>query len=144
MYQQLTPPDCPVETCIQAAYRQYKSSQILGERAAQRVDLVTKALLFRVASLAKDGNKFLIIDHLDHCSPLLYEVVRRELKVLQNMGLKILLTSRFPQYEEPVSRWCDSPDHNDDESLTIYWQCSNCEDDICETCKKEQTYCSKW
>lgn len=142
IYKQLTPVDSPIADATKRSYREYNKSQHTGRRASERIDLIARALRCRIEDLSKDGRAFLLVDQIEQCSPSLQELVQRELKTLQNRGLKIMITSRLPRYEAVVDRWCDY--HPRDLPIQIFWRCCICERDICATCRGNQRYCLSW
>jgi hypothetical protein len=142
IYKQLTPPGSVVNVATQDMYSQYSNIQYTGQRACLRMTSIAQALMRRVNELAEEGHVFLVIDHLDLCSPSLKELLRRDLAVLQDRGLRILVTSRLPRHEPAIEKFCDY--HDDDCPIQIYWHCPNCEGDICEACKGEQSFGERW
>ncbi|OAL56115.1 hypothetical protein IQ07DRAFT_498472 [Pyrenochaeta sp. DS3sAY3a] len=142
IYKQVTPPGCSFDATTNMAYSEYRKCQRMGRRAAQRIETVAKALRLRIKGLAKTGDVVLVIDHLDQCSPALRELVQGQLDILQDNGLKMLVTSRLPKYEPAVVRWCDY--HPRKTPIQIFWRCSSCQrEDICVDCKKDGILCKQ-
>ncbi|KAJ6278922.1 hypothetical protein J3E71DRAFT_402057 [Bipolaris maydis] len=142
IYNQVSPPSCDVDPATDLAYGAYKELLRTGQRASKRIDSIAQALRLRTAELAKKGDVVLIIDHLEQCSPALRELVQQQFNILQDEGLKILVTSRLPRHEPAVSVWCDY--HPEDLPLKVFWRCSKCQQtDICITCKREDTPCQQ-
>lgn len=144
IYEQLSPSSSPESLAVRAKYNAYNDARHKGRRASLRVYLIAQTLRLRVSEISEAGRAFLVIDHLDFCSPSLKELIERELSMLQEGGLKILLTSRLPRHEEAEDTWCDSSDHVQNLPLKLYWHCPSCGEDICEVCKGDQTFCSEW
>jgi hypothetical protein len=143
IYNQVSPPSCDVDPATNLAYGVYKELLRTGQRASKRIDSIAQALRLRIADLARKGDAVLVIDHIDQCSPALRELVQQQFNILQDEGLKILVTSRLPRHEPAMIIWCDY--HPRDSPLKVFWRCSKCKQkDICITCKKEDTSCQQW
>lgn len=139
----MSPPSCDVDPATNLAYGVYKELLRTGKRASKRIDSIAQALRLRTAELVRKGGAVLIIDHLDQCSPALRELVQQQFNILQDKGLKILITSRLPRQEPAITIRCDY--HPRGAPLTVFWNCSKCqEQDICITCKKEDPPCQQW
>lgn len=143
IYNQMSPPNCDVDPATNLAYGEYKELLHTGQRASKRIDSIAQALRLRTAELARKGDAVLIIDHLDQCSPALRELVQQQLNILQDEGLKILVTSRLPRHESAMTVWCDY--HPRDSPIKVFWRCSKCQQkDICINCKIKDPPCQQW
>jgi len=143
IYSHVSPPSCIIDPATTLAYGAYKETLRTGKRASKRISSISQALRLRTAELAKKGDVVLIIDHLDQCSTALRELIQQHLDVVQDEGLKILVTSRLPRHELVMNIWCDY--HPRDSPLTVFWRCSKCQErDICINCKREDTSCQQW
>lgn len=126
-------------------YRDYQSARYKGRKASLRIGLVSQALQWRIAEINAGGQAFLILDNVDQCNAALRELLDRELSTLQNIGLKVVTTSRLPRYEAfetAVNRRCDF--HAGYFETDLYWHCDKCERDICESCKGGEEDCCIW
>lgn len=143
IYNQLSPPGCDIDLATSSAYEPYSELSRTGQRASKRIDSIARALRLRTTELVREGDVVLIIDHLDRCSPALQELVQQHLSILQNEGMKILITSRLPTYEPAIDIFCDY--HTQDTPLVVFWRCSKCQKrDICVNCKESDTRCTNW
>lgn len=106
-----------VQLETRATYAQYNDSRCAAEESTQRMDLISHTVRLGVAELTVTAPAFLLIDHIDQCSISLQQTIRHKLQTLQNGGLKILITSRLPNYEIPIHRLCDSINHVGDEFI---------------------------
>ena len=130
---------------VLARYNDYQNARQKGRTASIRINLISKALQWRVAEINAQGQAFLILDNVDQCNAALRELLERELSALQLVGLKIMTTSRLPRYEafETMgSRVCDY--HAGYFETDLYWHCDGCDHDICESCKGDDEYCRTW
>lgn len=142
IYNQVSPPSCDVDPATNVAYGAYKELLRTGQRVSKRINSIAQALRLRTAELVRKGDVVLIIDHLDQCSPALRELVQQQFNILQDEGLKILVTSRLPRHEPAIIIWCDY--HPQDSPLQVFWRCSKCQQkDICINCKREDTPCQQ-
>ncbi|USP77062.1 uncharacterized protein yc1106_04336 [Curvularia clavata] len=142
IYNQVSPARCDIDPATRLTYGAYKELLRTGQRASRRIDSIAQALRLRIAELVRKGDAVLIIDHLDQCSPVLRELVQQQLDILQDEGLKILVTSRLPRHEPAMTIWCDY--HPQDSPLKVFWRCSKCQQkDICINCKREDTPCQQ-
>jgi hypothetical protein len=148
IYKQFLPTQGLPKPFTSKSYRAYIRAKNAGKRASIRIALIAKALQSRVSEIDMGNRFFLLVDNIDQCNPSLRDLLARELAVLQEKGLSIMLASRLPIYEKPKSQFCDYQDLVEDHSreiLTFYWRCMNCEKYlICVQCKEQGRSCPKW
>jgi hypothetical protein len=145
LYEQLTPSGTGVGSAVLARYNDYQSARYKGRTASIRINLISKALQWRVAEINVGGLAFIILDNVDQCNAGLRELLERELSALQLIGSKIMTTSRLPRYEALETmgnRMCDF--HAGYFETDLYWHCDRCEQDICESCKGDEEDCRTW
>jgi hypothetical protein len=110
-----------------------------GKRAAVRIDLIREVLYKR---LSRHQRAYLVLDGVDGCSVALEMLLDAELASLQQRGLKLLVSSRFPVYEIPEDVTCDV---HASERLTLFWECGVCHEFIvCYACKEKTNKCEMW
>lgn len=144
VFSELTPSHADIGSGVLERYKEYKRARFTGRKVSFRISLIAQALQERIAEVCAVDQAFLILDNLDHCSAPLKELIVRELAAIQQVGLKIMLTSRLPRYENhgTMDKNCDFNEEHF--SISPYWHCRNCKKDICEICKGDETNCRGW
>lgn len=128
-----------------AHYKAYLEARTLQHRDVVRINLIRNALDSRIKSL---DHKFLVIDDFDRCYPAIDLLLEQEMVRLQELGLKIMITSRIPCLNKtPTMHYCDACPPKPFTYVSVYWQCQTCEGapfELCEPCKEQGEGCSKW
>jgi hypothetical protein len=112
-----------------------------GLPAVERMNTLRECLRHYLHS----QHAFLILDGLDYFGAALQYVLRAELVNLQDQGLRIMLTTRLPDYTiAPDNTSCDGC--HSEESLKLFWTCMKCKPmgnyfDICYDCKEKKQPC---
>ncbi|KAJ8112155.1 hypothetical protein OPT61_g5417 [Boeremia exigua] len=92
-----------------------------------------------------DTYTFLILDGIDRCGPTVRYMIETELVDLQQMNMRVLLTSRSATFEQ-TEALCDHERHVDDNPLDMYLQCRTDSCDgftMCLLCKDADRVCSQ-
>ncbi|KAI5928599.1 hypothetical protein F4810DRAFT_644354 [Camillea tinctor] len=111
----------------------------LHQRNVERLRFLRRALHSCITTFDR---VFLILDDFDKCDEMAELFLEDELAKLQELGVKIMLTSRIQcRKEPPLSTFCDVCDS---EWLRVYWECSTCLDEpfvICADCRERDESC---
>jgi hypothetical protein len=132
----------------------YRSVRGEGHTSLSNTKAITSTLYALLATL---DDAYLILDAFDQCERSLRDRIELELTALQELGLRVLVTSRIPTYTG-LQAFCDHEIHKTspelpDGPLQAYWQChSECEDGLhgecgmllCFPCHKQGHSCNKW
>ena len=134
---------------LNAFYQKYHKERYKDEgcRSIRRVQLLRQALQSSLAILAKDPvNKvFFVFDGFDMCNTTLKYLLEAELANWQSLGASVMLTSRLPVFENPLTATCDDKSHvGRQRGLNFYLQCRSCSSVLCFPCKELDRTCDKW
>lgn len=144
VYRQLNRSTLPIGHAASAAYEKYTHACDSGKRTSIRIEMIEQVLRRKIADIRKVNHAFLVVDNLDQCNSSLKELLRRQLSILNDQGLSILVTSRLPQHERQEDVWCDFHEKGFFPQ-EFYWQCMICEKCfICEDCKGQEQLCFDW
>ncbi|KAH7051071.1 hypothetical protein B0J12DRAFT_661973 [Macrophomina phaseolina] len=139
VYCQLSSRQPHPEDLATSFYATYRDAREHGKQNV--LHLLRKALAARLAILER---AFLVLDDIDRC----YEssALEAELSRLQELGLKILVTSRVPLNTSVLEYRCDTGVHGKEEwevpCCKVCWWCSKCKYDIiCHGCKEAGHVC---
>ncbi|KAI1492176.1 hypothetical protein F5X96DRAFT_692076 [Biscogniauxia mediterranea] len=111
----------------------------LRQRNAERLRLLRKTVHSCISTFDR---VFLILDDFDKCDEMAELFLEDELAKFQELGVKIMLTSRIQcRKEPPLSTFCDACNL---EGLSIYWECRTCPDEpfvLCASCQEGHESC---
>ncbi|KAF1954421.1 hypothetical protein CC80DRAFT_476171 [Byssothecium circinans] len=94
-----------------------------------------------VEKVAEQDRCFLFVDDIDRCATRLKELLECELRVLQEKGVNIMVTSHQPLFEEFFISCDYCPESPSGSYIRLYWSCDVCKEQICRKCKGRGTLC---
>jgi hypothetical protein len=137
--------------------KSYGAENLLGyaktlklERVTEpRIDVIRRALKMGIRSLDR---AFLVMDGVDDCGWFTDFSMENDILQLQQVGLKVVLSSRTlcltSEELGQVRAYCDNCDEEMKRNLKVFWRCDSSHHDtpfiICSTCRESFGKCPKW
>lgn len=108
-----------------------------------RVSLIRSALHGLLQDVCDAAVPYLVVDGIqNYCDRTLEFLLLEELAALQQIGLRVLVTSLWAEPAPVIV--CDGDKCTNRINPQIHWNCEKCSVDLCGPCWMKCSTCSKW